>query len=138
MAKGKLNTPWNRFWLLVSLLWMGACWYGASTVNIPDGVDYNKLAQQARQSAADSQALAKKYADLGYRPATTAFDPDEFMAQRAKDAERVEAIHNREFLIALGTIGFVLWFLARFVRYGFAFGFQSTEPAPPPPAASTH
>ena len=44
------------------------------------------------------------------------------MAQRAKDAERVEAIHNREFLIALGTIFFALWFLARFVRYGFTFG----------------
>jgi len=40
MAKGKLN----RFWLLVSVLWMGVCWYGASSVNIPP--DYDKLAQQ--------------------------------------------------------------------------------------------
>jgi hypothetical protein len=42
------------------------------TITIPDGVDYNKLAQQARQ----------EYADLGFEPAATkktapqpAFDP---------------------------------------------------------------
>ena len=65
MAKGKLNTPWNRFWLLVSVLWIGVCWYGASTVNIPPdydklgqqhggtpaGVDYDRLAQKARQDS---------------------------------------------------------------------------------------
>jgi hypothetical protein len=104
MTKGKLNTRWNRFWLLVSLLWMGACWCRASTVNVPS----------------DEWVIVE--------PA---------QLQQAKDAERMQAIHNREFLIALGTIGFVLWFLARFVRYGFAFGFKSTEPSPGPPAAST-
>jgi hypothetical protein len=75
---------------------MGVCWYGAP---IPDGVDYNKLAQRARQ----------EYADLGFEPAATvkrmpqpAFDPDQFMAEQAAHAERIQAIHNREFLIALG------------------------------------
>ena len=113
MAKGKLNTPWNRFWLLVSVLWMVVCWYGASSVNIPP--DYDRLAQQwsTRTSLSDSDVAAYDSAH----------------------GKSVEAIHNRELLIALGTIGFVLWFLARFVRHGFAFGFKSTEPSPPPPAA---
>ena len=75
MAEGKLNTPWNRFWLVVSVLWTGVCWYGASTVNIPPdyerlaqqhggtpaGVDYDKLAQKARQDSfvADSTTEPK-------------------------------------------------------------------------------
>jgi hypothetical protein len=35
MPKAKLNTPWNRFWLLVSLSWMGVRLYQASTVDVP-------------------------------------------------------------------------------------------------------
>lgn len=57
--------------------------------------------------------------------------------RQSAHTERVRAIHTREFLIVLGTIGFVLWFLARFVRYGFTFGFKSTEPSPTPPANLT-
>jgi hypothetical protein len=63
MAKGKLNTPWNRFWLLVSFCGRECVGTGASTVDIPPeddrlaqqhggtpaGVDYDKLAQKARQ-----------------------------------------------------------------------------------------
>jgi hypothetical protein len=99
MAKGKLNTPWNRFWLLVSVLWMGV-----SRLTI---------------------GLQRTH-------------PPGYTLDHQTSVRRVEAIHNREFLIALGTIGFVLWFLARFVRYGFAFGFKSTAPAPESPAISTH
>ena len=34
MAKGRLNSPWIRLLLLVSLLWMGVCWYGATQIRM--------------------------------------------------------------------------------------------------------
>jgi hypothetical protein len=148
MAKGKLNTPWNRFWLLVSVLWMGVCWYGASTVNIPPDARpaawRNARRRGLRQAGAEGaprfvrsrfhhsevtpgatlvpapiaalQALAEKYgATVETVPQRhpevkgDIFDQLAAADRESAHAERVRAIHTREFLIVLGTIGLVLW-----------------------------